>query len=821
MFQNNSWLYIKQDIFKWIKTFFEYNNQKKEQIKRMQMYWPYTNQVIKKMPDTIKHYKEQDNWLVKIPLGLIWWKWSDKIQDQTDYPTIKQPEFIWQLYPEQQAKVNELLQKRVGIMEATTWVGKAQPLYSKVLWENWWIKMWDIKLWDKIFWEDWNIYNIIWLHPQWKMDIYEIIFNDWTSTRCTDQHLWTVQNYNDRNRWKSRKWEKYIPRYRTIELYKIRKNILKYEWLNSERLNYSIDINDPINFSKKELIINPYLLWVYLWDWNSNKSVHIINSEKDIIEKCNTILPEWCKFSIKPKPWSNSFCNSIININFHKNNKNNFIEKLKEIWLFHKLSYEKFIPKEYLYSSLEDRLELLRWLLDTDWYIMKWRYKNSSIEYSTTSKQLSDDIIFLVRSLWWFIYCKKRKSSYLKDWKQKQCLDHYRLHITMPNNITPVSSIKHLNRFTLSNKNFKKYIKEIIYIWKEECQCITVDNPSNLYITDDFTVTHNSVMINNIISNIPYKILVIVPWIQLLNEMTERIEKHLWCIPRTYWWKKQAKKTIVNENIIVATLDSMFKVDTSDIWCILIDEADKSLSSEKRLEFIDNLSPKYLYWFTWTMKINNVHDKIFNIYFGNKTEFIKKHFIPNVFRIRTEFEYSWWYTIDEMKDFAELNNELSLDEERNELIVNTIAKYLPNTEMKKWLVLSNRVEHCYTLSEKLEKLWICTRIIVWDVWKEEREQIKNEVTNTKEPIVLLWSASILWRWFDLKELQSIFITYPTRFDSSVIQACGRIQREAPNKTYSQIFDFVDVRCWVLNNQANSRIKTMKREYGDIKINYIY
>ena len=38
----------------------------------------------------------------------------------------------------------------------------------------------------------------------------------------------------------------------------------------------------------------------------------------------------------------------------------------------------------------------------------------------------------------------------------------------------------------------KRNIKSIEYIGQKECQCILVDNPSHLYLTDDFIVTHNT-----------------------------------------------------------------------------------------------------------------------------------------------------------------------------------------------------------------------------------------------------------------------------------------------------------------------------------------
>ena len=38
-----------------------------------------------------------------------------------------------------------------------------------------------------------------------------------------------------------------------------------------------------------------------------------------------------------------------------------------------------------------------------------------------------------------------------------------------------------------------RLIKSIEYVGKKECQCIYVDNPEHLYLTDDFIVTHNTI----------------------------------------------------------------------------------------------------------------------------------------------------------------------------------------------------------------------------------------------------------------------------------------------------------------------------------------
>ena len=71
--------------------------------------------------------------------------------------------------------------------------------------------------------------------------------------------------------------------------------------------------------------------------------------------------------------------------------ENHIFDELQEMRLLNKYSYEKFIPKEYLYSDVNTRIELLSGLIDSDGEV-----NGSLLCYSSTSKQLSLDIKFLI-----------------------------------------------------------------------------------------------------------------------------------------------------------------------------------------------------------------------------------------------------------------------------------------------------------------------------------------------------------------------------------------------------------------------------------------
>ena len=72
-------------------------------------------------------------------------------------------------------------------------VGKAQPLYSKILTPKGWAEMRDIKVGNYVIGADGKKTKVLGVFPQGKMRIYEVVFNDGTKTRCSENHLWKVK----------------------------------------------------------------------------------------------------------------------------------------------------------------------------------------------------------------------------------------------------------------------------------------------------------------------------------------------------------------------------------------------------------------------------------------------------------------------------------------------------------------------------------------------------------------------------------------------------------------------------------------------------
>lgn len=353
--------------------------------------------------------------------------------------------------------------------------GKAQPLYSKILTPDGYVLMKDIKVGDKIFGEDGKIHHVVGVYPQGKKDIYEITFSDGSKVRSCDEHLWTVQTPKMRmkNKFKTVTLKDII----NDKLYKTNRHGYK-QW------KYYIPMTKPLKFDVRDIKIHPYILGLLLGDGGfSDGSIMFSSSEEDIIGA----LDEYCQSIELSLNYSGDTSYRLTDYNYGSNKENKIKQELKKLGLCGLLSHEKFIPRQYLFNSVQNRIDLLSGLIDSDGEVNGDRYT-----FSTTSEQLLKDVQFLVQSLGGTANVEDRQTHYTYKGKKKAGKPSYRLHIKMPRDIQAFKSEKHKKKFKLGQTEARRTIRDIKYIGKEEAQCIMTDNPTHLYLTDDMVVTHNT-----------------------------------------------------------------------------------------------------------------------------------------------------------------------------------------------------------------------------------------------------------------------------------------------------------------------------------------
>ncbi len=164
-------------------------------------------------------------------------------------------------------------------------------------------------------------------------------------------------------------------------------------------------------------------------------------------------------------------------------------------------SLEKFVPRDYLLGTLEERLDLLRGLLDTDGHVIV--PGGRTVEFSTSSPQLADDLIWLVRSLGGIVSHRQKLPTYTYKGEHRIGAVSMRMRFWFPNGIVPVSSRKHLARWNMESDRFVgRFIESVEPAGEKPCQCILVDSDDHLYVTNDFVVTHNTAFCLNIATHV-------------------------------------------------------------------------------------------------------------------------------------------------------------------------------------------------------------------------------------------------------------------------------------------------------------------------------
>lgn len=371
---------------------------------------------------------------------------------------------------------------KVIIVKGVAGTAKAQPLTSKILTPEGWTTMGALKPNDEVISVDGKPCKVISIHPQGKKDIYRVTFSDKSSTLCCKDHLWKVKNDKQRN-WQKKINGKSVKSHHDGEVLALED--LMDNLIVRGRKNYSIPMVSPVEFPKKSFIISPYLMGVILGDGSTRYNVTLSSDDEEIINKVKDLLPE--NHSIK-KIDGNLYDYRIVG---HKQ-KNQILDEVRALGLSAKYSYEKFIPTDYLFSSVEDRIELLRGLMDTDGTVTKDGYE---VCFCTTSERLKHDFIELIRSLGGIAKVSKSKNFYTYKGERKLGRDAYKIYISLPSDINPFF-LPRKHDLVVPKTKYKpvRYITNIELIGEEECQCILVDHPSHLYITDEYIVTHNTIL---------------------------------------------------------------------------------------------------------------------------------------------------------------------------------------------------------------------------------------------------------------------------------------------------------------------------------------
>ena len=390
-----------------------------------------------------------------------------------------------------------LAKGELGVILAPTGVGKSLPNSEPVLTPKGWVKMGDIKIGGKIIGSDGNQQYVIGVYPQGVRTIYKVEFTDNTFVNCDEEHLWSVNTLNMRTA-KTRVDGKSV--YKPNYGYKVVKTSDMMNFIKKRgRYNYRLPVVSPINFNEKDVLINPYLLGLLLGDGSICDSGVRISTKDDELFDNISYLNEHSSYN----EYFRVETKSIKSINLKVGIK----QRLNEYGLLNKKSNNKFIPKDYLYNSAENRVSLLQGLMDTDGYVNK----NGTVQFTTVSEQLCDNVRELVLSLGGTAKINTKVPTYTYDGVKKEGQLAYTITMSFANNIVPFKLLRKVSKYYKREKYVEqKYVKSITYSHDEEATCIKVSNPDELFVTRDYVLTHNTTVLTKICNhafNLGYNVL--------------------------------------------------------------------------------------------------------------------------------------------------------------------------------------------------------------------------------------------------------------------------------------------------------------------------
>lgn len=342
------------------------------------------------------------------------------------------------------------------------------------------VKLKDLKEGDQLFDEQGAICNVTKLHPIDTSPVsYKVSFDDGSQVNACADHLWLTWDKSARKSHQECDVPGKFPQVRsTLEILNTLKTLT-----SKPETNHSIKNSLPVQFSEKELVINPYVLGIWLGDGRTNTG-SIETADDKVLEEIIIAGYSVNKNSNNKKFSKSNSCRIGDKVYYKGQNK---IGELKKHLIYYNLLGNKHIPDIYMLGSYSQRLALLQGLMDSDGTCGK----DGEVEFCSTLPNLAEQTFILMNSLG--IKAKIHKNeSWLYDVQHK---DRYRvIAITKLPIFRLDRKLINLKKTTAQDcRNNHRYIINVEPISPVPMRCITVDSPSHLYlITKSFIPTHNT-----------------------------------------------------------------------------------------------------------------------------------------------------------------------------------------------------------------------------------------------------------------------------------------------------------------------------------------
>ncbi|MEB8337666.1 helicase-related protein [Streptomyces endophyticus] len=355
--------------------------------------------------------------------------------------------------------MHRLLQGEVGS-------GKAQPLDSLVLTPEGYTRMGDVAVGDEVVVPGGEIAVVDGVFPQGERDAWRLILSDDSVVECDDEHLWIVGT--------SCAWFRgQAPKVLTTR--EIRTDLHKADGSSK----WYIPAITPVDLGGgAEPSLDPYLFGVLTGDGSFRHNLRISSIDDEILSAVRAAVAPGCE--VVPVPGNN--CDYTLRMLTPRGGtrRNPLIRALRSMGLWGVTSHDKFLPDEFKNTAIKNRLAVLQGLMDTDGTVDA---QGLSVSFCSASRRLADDVAWLARSLGGTARVLAKKEA-------------FNVSIALPDAYPPFRLTRKAQRMKARPKynTFRRGIRAVEHVGRKPVQCISVAHPSHAYVTDHFTVTHNTMV---------------------------------------------------------------------------------------------------------------------------------------------------------------------------------------------------------------------------------------------------------------------------------------------------------------------------------------
>jgi|SRR5271166_44062 len=377
--------------------------------------------------------------------------------------------------------------------------GKMLSLDTDIPTPTGFVKLKELQVNDEIFDEQGDICKVVALHPIDEKPVsYRLTFDEGSTVDACKDHLWLTWDKRARKAYGTGPNPTIHPAIRTTEQIA---NTVKTKTLKYVETNHSIPCAKALSYREQTLLIDPYVLGIWLGDGTTAKGeIECADDEilTNISEAGYFIRPSISSYTNKSKSM-NYGIGEFVDNDLPRSDGNCLggpIGRLRKELVQLNVLGHKHIPLQYLVSSCEQRLALLQGLMDSDGCC---NAASNRMEYCSVLPELANDVLILAKSLG-IKATIHRNESWLHD---KQCKDRYRVSFStmlpvfrLPRKLANMKkSAEQMNRST------HRYIVDVKLIDPVPMRCITVDSPNGLFlITKSFIPTHNTQISKQVIA---------------------------------------------------------------------------------------------------------------------------------------------------------------------------------------------------------------------------------------------------------------------------------------------------------------------------------